>query len=86
MVKYIAYFVVYTVTRCILLSSQSNEVRFANNMEKEGLIRSLDFIEGYGVKIDTFITDRHLQVNKYLREKRGWIKHYYDVWHVAKGI
>ena len=55
-------------------------------MEKEGLVRSLKSLERSGVKIATFITDRHLQVNKYLREKKPKVKHYYDVWHVAKGI
>lgn len=41
-------------------------------MEKEGLKRSLDLL------------DRHPQVQKYLRERE--MCHYYDVWHVVKGI
>lgn len=54
-------------------------------MEKEGLIRSLAFLEGLGVKIDCLVTDRHPQIQKYLREHKPYIKHFYDVWHVAKG-
>ena len=75
-----------TIQKVKSLPLQSNEVRHSNNMELEGLVRSLKFIEDAGVKIHTFITDRHLQVNKYLREKKSGITHYYDVWHVAKGI
>ncbi|KAA8577905.1 hypothetical protein FQN60_016827, partial [Etheostoma spectabile] len=51
-------------------------------MEKEGLIRSLDILHGSGVKLDCIITDRHPQIQKFLRERK--IPQYYDVWHVAK--
>jgi hypothetical protein len=54
-------------------------------MEKEGLIRSLKFLQDFGLSIDTLITDRHPQIQKYLRESAPSINHYYDVWHVAKG-
>lgn len=52
-------------------------------MEKEGLTRSLDLLERGGVKLDCVVTDRHPQVQKFLRERK--ITHYYDVWHMAKG-
>jgi hypothetical protein len=32
------------------------------------------------------ITDRHPQIQKFLREKMPSVIHYYDVWHVAKGL
>ena len=54
-------------------------------MEKEGLIRSLDFLHRNDISIDTVVTDRHPQVHKYLRENYPSVEHYYDVWHVAKG-
>ncbi|KAL2079798.1 hypothetical protein ACEWY4_025542 [Coilia grayii] len=63
---------------------QSNEVGGSNNMEKEGLTRSLSLLESCGVNIDCIVTDRHPQVQKFLRERN--ITHYYDVWHFAKGI
>ncbi|XP_034722579.1 uncharacterized protein LOC117941677 isoform X1 [Etheostoma cragini] len=63
---------------------QSNEVGGSSNMEKEGLMRSLDLLHGSGVKLDCIITDRHPQIRKFLRERK--ISHYYDVWHVAKGL
>ncbi|XP_046885937.1 uncharacterized protein LOC124474096 isoform X2 [Hypomesus transpacificus] len=63
---------------------QSNEVGGSSNMEKEGLIRALDLLHGSGVKLDCIITDRHPQIQKFPRDRK--ITHYYDVWHVAKGM
>ena len=53
-------------------------------MEKEDLTRSLALLESRGVNLDCIVTDRHPQVQKFLRERN--ITHYYDVWHFAKGI
>ncbi len=53
-------------------------------MEKEGLARSLALLESRGVNLDWIVTDRHPQVQKFLRERN--ITHYYDVWHMTKGI
>ncbi|TDH08224.1 hypothetical protein EPR50_G00095560 [Perca flavescens] len=61
---------------------QSNEVRGSYYMEKEGLKRSLALLEASGVTLDCIVTDRHLQIQKYLREKG--ITQYYDVWHIDK--
>ncbi|XP_028444628.1 uncharacterized protein LOC114562455 [Perca flavescens] len=63
---------------------QSNEVGGSYHMEKEDLTRSLALLESRGVKLDCIVTDRHPQVQKFLRERN--ITHYYDVWHMAKGI
>jgi solute carrier family 8 (sodium/calcium exchanger) len=67
---------------------QSNEVGSAVNAEKEGLVRCLRYLEdcGFGTKI--LVTDRHPQVRKFMREEMApkGTKHFYDVWHVAKGI
>ncbi|XP_029936759.1 uncharacterized protein LOC115379929 [Myripristis murdjan] len=64
---------------------QSSEVGGSTHMEK-GLIRSLNLLENSGVKISSIISDRHLQIQKFLREQKPEIKHFYDVWHVAKGL
>lgn len=69
---------------CESISTQSNEVGGSSYMEKEGLIRSLDLLLGSGVKLDCIITGRHPQIKKFLRDRK--ITHYYDVWHVAKGV
>lgn len=64
---------------------QSNEVGSSVCMEKEGLIRSLEFLERSGVKVASLVTDRHTQVQKFVREQKPDIAHFYDVWHLCKG-
>ena len=54
-------------------------------MEKEGLQRVLNFLQQEKLTVDVLVTDRHRQINKWLRESYPSITHYYDVWHVAKG-
>ena len=54
-------------------------------MEKEGLDRALKFLKDSGVPVGVLVTDRHTQINKWLKESHEEMKHYFDVWHVAKG-
>lgn len=54
-------------------------------MEKEGLARAISFLHGRQMSIGVLVTDRHRQINKWIRETQPNTKHYYDVWHVAKG-
>ncbi|XP_043110508.1 uncharacterized protein LOC122356107 isoform X2 [Puntigrus tetrazona] len=63
---------------------QSNEVGGSYHMEKEGLKRCLDLLESNGVEVDYIVTDRHPQIQKYLRERN--ITQFYDVWHFDKGL
>ncbi|VDI15377.1 Hypothetical predicted protein [Mytilus galloprovincialis] len=65
---------------------QSNEVSSSNAMEKEGLIRSLKWFEDNNLQFQTLITDQHVQIVKFVREQTPHITHYFDVWHVAKGL
>lgn len=69
---------------CPFFYNQSNEVGGSNYMEKEGLKRSLDLLRAHSVTFDSIVTDRHPQVQKFLREAN--ITHYYDVWHIEKGM
>lgn len=55
-------------------------------MEKEGFVWSINFINNKGIKIEQIITDRHVQIVKHIREEMPNTKHYFDVWHVAKGL
>ena len=74
---------------------QVTEVANSNAMELEGLKRSLAFLEPR-IGIASITTDRHGQVNKYLREKierekkeqplHASLRHYFDIWHVAKSV
>ena len=52
-------------------------------MEKEGLKRSLALLDARGVTIDSIVTDRHPQIQKFLRDNN--ITQFYDVWHMEKG-
>ena len=54
------------------------------HMEKNGLTRCVEFLEGQGITISRLITDRHRGIAKWIRENMKGTKHYYDVWHVAK--
>ena len=61
----------------------SNEVGGSYHMEKERLKRCLDHLEANGFKADYIVTDRHPQIQKYLRERK--LTQFYDVWHFEKG-
>ena len=54
--------------------------------EKEGLARSLKFFKEAGLMVDTIVTDRHPMIQKFLREQHQGVTHYFDIWHVSKGL
>lgn len=54
-------------------------------MEKEGFIRATSFLKENGLEIGELVTDRHVQLVKYIREEMPDTLHSFDVWHVAKG-
>ena len=54
-------------------------------MEKEGLHRALEYVKQNFLEVGILVTDRHQQINKWIRESHPQIKHYFDVWHGAKG-
>lgn len=55
-------------------------------MELEGCKLSLKFLWSVGISIGTFITDRHRGIAKWLLSTCPNIKHYFDLWHVARTI
>ncbi|KAI8485833.1 hypothetical protein Bbelb_363850, partial [Branchiostoma belcheri] len=66
---------------------QSNEVGSSNAMEKEGLARAIDFIRrNCTLQIGKIVTDRHIQIAKWIRENLPETCHLYDIWHIAKGV
>lgn len=64
--------------------NQSNEVGGGDNMEKEGLKRSLHLLEACGVSLDSVVTDCDSQVQEFLSEAN--VTHYCDVRHMEKSI
>lgn len=65
---------------------QSNEVKNSYGMELEGLKRALHHLQEEGMTISDLVTDRHSQVKKFMRTECPSINHWFDVWHVAKGV
>ena len=55
-------------------------------MELEGLKRELRRVEEAGIEFEALVTDRHGMVKKYMRTEHQDKKHYFDVWHLAKGV
>ena len=55
------------------------------HMEKEGLVRSISFLQKHSLDIGLLVTDRHTQIAKWMRENHSSIDHRYDAWHLAKG-
>ena len=54
-------------------------------MEKESLVRSLEFLKEQELGVEVLVINRHRQIAKYVRDTCSEMKHYYDVWHLAKG-
>ena len=65
---------------------QSNEVKNSYNMELEGLKRGLEYLNDCGMAVTEFVTDRHVQVRKFMSDKQPETQHFFDVWHMAKGV
>ena len=54
-------------------------------MEKEGLMRGIKELEQHGLTIGILVIDRHRQIAKWIQDTMSNTKHFYDVWHLAKG-
>ncbi|XP_072017744.1 LOW QUALITY PROTEIN: uncharacterized protein [Amphiura filiformis] len=63
---------------------QVTEVSSSNAMEKEACKRVLNRIKDNGVKVEVLATDRHLGIQKMMKEDYPEINHQNDVWHLAK--
>ena len=70
-----------------MFTIQSNEVPNSSWCEHEGLLRLERFLASKNLDLDVIITDRNRQNAAYIRRNmtpKG-TKHYYDIWHIAKG-
>lgn len=54
-------------------------------MELEGSKRGLDGLQNDGLNISVLATDRHSQIQKWIRETHPQLVHHFNVWHIAKG-
>lgn len=67
---------------------QSNEVQNSSWCEHEGFLRLETFLAGKNLDLAAIITDRNRQNAAYIRRNMApkGTRHYYDIWHIAKGI
>ena len=54
-------------------------------MEHEGLVRAVALLEAAGLQISQIMIDRHKQNTAWIKRNLPNTKHYFDIWHVAKG-
>ena len=54
-------------------------------MELEGLKRCRTQLEEAEVSVESLTTDRHMQIQAYMRKFWSTTTHYYDTWHISKG-
>eukprot|EP00795_Rhopilema_esculentum_P009813 gene9813-18384_t len=64
--------------------TKRNEVGNSPAMEFEGFKRCFNNMESAGLKVSTFVSDRHMTIRKALRVDHKDVKHYFDLWHLKK--
>ncbi|XP_043119678.1 uncharacterized protein LOC122362317 [Puntigrus tetrazona] len=84
--KYGSYTLIHLDSNTVLDMQliQSNEVGGGYHMEKEGLRRCLDHLEANGLPVEYVVTDRRLQIQKFLGERN--VAQFYDVCRFEKGL
>ncbi|CAN7981801.1 unnamed protein product [Ixodes pacificus] len=65
---------------------ECEEVRANVQIEKQVLIRCLEFLKTNDIKVRSLTTDQHRSIAKHMREVEPEVVHYFDVWHVSKSI
>jgi len=54
-------------------------------MELKGLISCRNQLEKLEIPIKSLTTDRHLQIQAYMKTKWPNVQHFFDTWHIGKG-
>ena len=55
-------------------------------MELEGAKRSFKEINDEGIQVETFVSDRHRGIAKWIRNEHPTTNHFFDLWHVARSL
>ena len=55
-------------------------------MDLKGAQQCFQFLKNSGLKITSFISDRHRGIAKWIRETQTETNHYHDLWHVCKSV
>ena len=69
-----------------IIFMQSNETGSSNATELEGAKRCFNSLHLQNVRVDTFISDRHKSIAKWIRDCQKDTKHFFDIWHIARSI
>ena len=55
-------------------------------MEKEGVLRGLRYLASQELYVTDLVTDQHPSITKTIPEEFPSIRHWFDSWHVIKGM
>ena len=56
-------------------------------MELEGAKLCFDYVQKVkGLAIEVFVSDRHRGIAKWIKECNPSVTHFFDQWHIAKGV
>ena len=65
---------------------KANQTGNSNAMELAGAKSCFKYLQNLGIKVSTFVSDRHKGIAKWIRESQPDTRHFNDLWHVVKGI
>ncbi|KAH6920774.1 hypothetical protein HPB50_028237 [Hyalomma asiaticum] len=65
---------------------ECEDVKSSTCMEKYAFVKSLKVVKERRLKVTSVTTDRHVQITKHMRMNEPTVKHYFDAWHISKGI
>ncbi|KAG0418334.1 hypothetical protein HPB47_004941 [Ixodes persulcatus] len=65
---------------------ESERAMASVNMEKEGLMKQLEFFKEKCIHIRSLGTDRHPAIRKHMETQEPGIAHYFDIWHISKSV
>lgn len=55
-------------------------------MELQGVKLCFEYLQRVGLAIKVFVSDRHKGIAKWIRECNPSVTHFFDQWHIAKGL
>ncbi|CAN8023127.1 unnamed protein product [Ixodes persulcatus] len=65
---------------------ESERAMASVNIEKEGLIKLLEFFKEKRIHVKSLGTDRHPAIRKHMEVHEPGTAHYFDIWHISKSV
>ena len=63
-----------------------NETGSSSAMELEGAKWCFQEVRDAGIEVETFVSDRHRGIAKWIRSQYPNTNHFFDLWHVARSL